>query len=281
MASAVAAAYDVHVTSVAYPERPELPGWIDATLSLVVGWFLSAVGIFLLYLAAALAGAMYQPYGSQAGDLNQWPYPDNGVWSLFANIAVISIGLVVTTVATSWWLRKRHPRVSDGRLALVLLFAGWIPLAAGGPKGGLFGFLAAVVLIRHWVGRYEDHLTRPKATAALVAVLGSVVLSYGLLHPLWTANVSPTIVAGKHRSVVVEVHNAARTGATIDRIGASAFGPVRPSRLHLAPGADGEIVLSVPSGCGTPMTLGIHLRYHVFGLALGETLPARVSLGSC
>ena len=265
---------------VANPGKDQLPGWIDATASLVVGWLASASAILVLYGAARFVGAISQPYAWHAGVLNEWPYPANGLWSLLANVAVISIALVLTVVATSWWLRRKHTQVSDGRLALVLFFAGWIPLATAGPAGGLVGFLVALILVRHWVARHEGHLA-PANAAALVAVLGAVVLSYGLLHPLWTADVFPTASPGKQHSVVIDVHSAARIGVTVDRIEATPpfGGAARPARLHLASGADGTIVLSVPrGGCGTAV-FGIQTRYHVFGLALGETLPARVRLG--
>jgi hypothetical protein len=269
------------VGSVAYPSQPQLPRWVDATFSLVAGWFVSAVAIFVLYIAADLVGAISQPYGSHAGVVNEWPYADNGLWSLLANIAVILIALVLTTVATSSRLRRNHAPVSDVRLALVLLFVGWIPLRTAGPVGGLVGFLIALVLIRHWVARHEDRLA-PKSAAALVAVLGTVVLSYGLLHPVWTMSVTPTLPGGKARSVVVGIHNAARVRVTIDRIAALLpFGPARPPRLHLAPGATKDITLSIPHGCGT-LVVGIRTHYHIFGLALSETVPAKVPLArSC
>lgn len=252
---------------------------MDATFSLVAGWFVSAVGIFVLYIAANLVGAISQPYGSHAGVVNEWPYADNGLWSLLANVAVILIALVVTTVATSWRLRTKHARVSDGRLAVVLFFTGWIPLRAAGPVGGLVGFLVALVLVRHWVARHEDRLA-PKYAAALVAVLGTVVLSYGLLHPVWTMSVEPTLPGGKARSVVVGIHNAARVGVTIDRIEAPLpFGPAHPPRLHLAPGGTKDIMLSIPHGCGTPV-VSVRAHYRVFGLALSETVPAQIPLGS-
>lgn len=264
--------------SVAYPSQPQSPRWVDATFSLLVGWFVSAVTIFALYIAANLAGAISQPYGSHAGVVNEWPYADNGLWSLLANIAVILIALVLTTVATSWRLREKHPRVSDGRLAVVLFFAGWIPLTTAGPAGGLVGFLIALILVRHWVARHEDRLA-PKHAAALVAVLGIVVLSYGLLHPVWTMSVDTTLPGGKARSVVVGIHNAALVGVTIDRIEAPRpFGPAHPPRLHLAAGGTRDVMLSIPHGCGTPV-VDIHTRYHIFGLTLSETVPALVPLG--
>jgi hypothetical protein len=268
------------VTSVAYPVEPQLPGWIHSSVSLVVGWFLGAAALFLLYGVGRVVGAISQPYGSHPGTLNEWPYGDNGAWSTFANSAVIAIALVLTTVATSWWLRRRHPQVSDGRLAFALLFSGWIPLAVNRPAGGLFGFCLAVVLIRYWIGKHDDRLSLPVA-AILVAILGSLVLSYGLLHPLWTVNVVPTASAAKTRRFEMTVHNAARAGVTIDRVSAAPFFvSAEPSRLHLASGADGFVALSLPrgDGCGT-LRLGVSTRYRVFGLTLRQQLPVNVPFG--
>jgi hypothetical protein len=95
-------------------------------------------------------------------------------------------------------------------------------------------------------------------------------------------SVTPTLPGGKARTVVVGIHNAARVGVTIDRIEAPLpFGPARPPRLHLAPGGHGDIMLSVPDGCGTPR-VDIHTRYHIVGLTLSEALPALVPLaGHC
>jgi hypothetical protein len=271
---------DVCVGSVAYSGQPRLPGWMDVTLSLVVGWLVSAVAILVLYVAADLVGAISQPYGSHAGVVNEWPYFDNSLWALLANFAVILLALVLATFATSWWLRRKHSQVSDGRLAVVLLFTGWIPLTRAGPAGGVLGFLFALLLVRHWVARHEDRLA-PRFAAILVAVLGAVVLSYGLLHPLWTTSVTPTVSAGKQRSVAIHLHNAARVSLSVDRIEAPGLpyrGP-RPARLDLAPGADGTIRLIVlGTGCGTDV-LGIDTRYHVFGLALSETVPALIRIG--
>ena len=269
------------MTSVAYPVEPQLPGWIHSCVSLVVGWLLGAAALFLLYGVGTVVGAISQPYGSHPGTLNEWPYADDGAWSMFANIAVIAIAVVLTTVATSWWLRRRHAQVSDGRLAIALLFSGWIPLAVNRPAGGLFGLCLAVVLIRYWIGKHDDRLSLPVA-AILVAILGSVVLSYGLLHPLWTVDVVPTASAAKTRRFEVTVHNAARTGVMIRRISqAPFFVSTEPSQLHLAPGADGVLVLSMPrgDGCGT-LRLWVSTRYRVFGLTLRQQLPVNLALGS-
>jgi hypothetical protein len=268
------------VTSVAYPVEPQPPGWTHTSFALVVGWLLGWAASAVLYAAGGLTGALASPYGPHPGVLNEWPYADNGLWSLIANLAVILIVLLLTTTATSWWLRRKHDLVSDGRLAVVLFFTGWIPFVAAGPVGGIFGFLVAVVLIRYWVARHDGRLPIGDATV-LVGVLGAVVLSYGLLHPLWTADVVLASPAARDRSVEMVVHNAAHVGVTIERLEAAPFSrpSPRPSRLHIAPRADGAFVLSMPrGGCGTAV-LGIHARYRIFGLTLSQTLPARVPLG--
>jgi hypothetical protein len=265
------------VTSVAYSDQPQLPGWIDATLSLVVGWIVSGVAVLVLYSAASAVGAISQPYAWHVGALSDWPYAENGLWGLFANIAVILVALVLTTVATSWRLRQKHTPVSDWRLAVVLFFTGWLPVRTAGPVGGFVGFVLALVLVRHWVARHEDRLA-PGTAAALVAVLGAVVVSYGLLHPLWTNGVFPTATGGKRHSALVDVRNVARVGVTVDHIQAPpGFNPARPARLRLAPGGHGLFALSI-RGCAEGL-FDVHARYHVLGLSLRETLPVRVRLG--
>lgn len=161
--------------------------------------------------------------------MNEWPYFGNGFWGLLANLAVIFLALVLATTATSWWLRRKRTQVSDGRLAVLLLFTGWVPLTTAGPAGGVVGFLVALVLVRHWVARHEDRLA-PKVAAVLVAVLGTVVVSYALLHPLWTTSVT-MISAGKQRSAAIQIHNAARVGVTVDRIEAAGLPYGSPVRL--------------------------------------------------
>ena len=251
-----------------------------STLALVMGWLSAAVALLVLYLAASFVGAISRPYdyGWPHRALNEWPYADNGTWSFFANLAVLSIGLVLATVATSWWLRRTHHHVSDGRLAVVLFIVGGVPLVVARPWLGLFGFLIALVLVRRWACRHEGRIA-PRRAAVLVAALATVVVSYGLLHPVWTTGAAPTASVGRYCSIAVNVHNAARVGVTIDRIDATSFtlSPARPTRLHLAPQANGDIVVRYLGGSGTGV-FDITTHYHVFGLPLDETVPFRVQL---
>jgi len=268
------------VTSVAYSGQTDPPGWIAATLALVMGWLSAALALLVLYVAASFVGAISQPYAWSRGAINEWSYAENGTWSILANTAVILIGLVLATVATSWWLRRAHAPVSDGRLATVLFFVGGIPLVTARPWLGVFGFLVALVLVRGWVGR-DDRRLAPRRAAVLVAVLAIVVASYGLLHPLWTTGAVPAASVGRYCSILVNVHNAAHAGVTVDRIDATSIteSPARPGRLRLAPGANGKDVVRYLGGSGTG-EFDLHADYHVFGLALGETLPFRVRLRS-
>jgi hypothetical protein len=272
------------VTSIAYRAEPPLPGWLATSAALVVGWILGGAATLALYLLARLSGAIGQPNHVDALALNEWPYSGNGTWSLMANLSVVLLVLLLTTIATAWWLRRSREQLSEGRLAAVLLLTGWLPLSGAGPAGGLGGFLIAVVLIRYWVARHQDHLPGREAVV-FALLLAGVIASYGLLHPLWPSDGGPIITATQSgRSAMVYVHNAARTGVTLDRWSLESFiggsGRFRPP-LHVAGGADATLTRALPipkGGCGTAV-LGLHVRYRIFGITLDETVPTRVSLG--
>jgi hypothetical protein len=266
---------------------------------LLVGWIVAATATGVLYLLAESVGAISRTYPSlndwatsNTGiAINEWPYPDNGLWSALTNVAVVVLVVVLTTVATSWWMRRSYARFSEGRLSLILLLTGWFPIKAGGPLGGFFGFLVAVVLIRYWVARHDDHL--PNRTAIiLVAALAGEIAVYGVLHPLWTVDVVPTGTAHAKAATIV-IHNAGRVPVKVDGFNvtppfeiaqADGFVPV-PGRLNAPHRAfrfparsERFFVLSLPQGCGT-LWQKIKVRYHVFGLPLSQAVPARVSLG--
>lgn len=285
------------MTSVAYRPEPPSPGWLWAVGGLLGGWIVAAAATGVLYLIADSVGAISRTYPSYSGAvngwatpdsgiaINEWPYPDNGLWSLLANVAVVLLVLALTTVATSWWMRRSYDRFSEGRLALVLLLTGWLPLEAGGPLGGFFGFLVAVLLVRYWVARHQEHLPN-RIAIILVAALAGVVAVYGVLHPLWTVDVEPSGTAHARTATIV-INNAAQVPVRVD-----GFKVTPPSGFKLLPGrlnglhrafrfparSERYLVLSLPQGCGTPV-LRINVRYHVFGLPLSQAVPARVSLG--
>jgi hypothetical protein len=266
---------------------------------LLVGWIVAGIATGGLYVLAESVGAISRTYPSlndwatpnNGVVINEWPYPDNGLWSLLTNVAVVLLVVLLTTVATSWWIRRSYDRFSEGRLALVLLLTGWFPIKAGGPLGGFFGFLVAVVLIRYWVARHQDHL--PNRTAIiLVAALAGVIAVYGVLHPLWTVDVVPSGTAHARAATIV-IHNAGRVHVRVDGFAvtrpfdiaqADGFMPVpgrlnAPHRAFRFPArAERFFVLSLPQGCGT-FWQKIKVRYHVFGLPLSQAVPARVSLG--
>jgi hypothetical protein len=286
------------VTSVAYPAEPSQPGWTSAIGALLAGWIIAGFATLGLYLAATFAGAIGHP-SSHALDslrpvreraLNDWPYPSNGLWSLLANIAVVLLVLVLTTKATSWWLRGSYQHFSDLRLALVLVFTGWLPLNLGGPVGGLFGFLVAVLLIRGWVPKRQDQLSKLAATGT-VAGLAAFILVYGLLHPLWTVDVEGSSARGAHTALIV-IHNVARVPVEVEGYTIDPPLPQPSQGFSLSPGrlghlqhaflfparTDRSLTQTLPQGCGT-IPLAIHVRYHVFGLPLSQTVPASARIG--
>ena len=269
------------MTSVAYSEQPPLPGALTTTLALVMGWISAAAALGLLYISAWAVGAISQPSATEAGVINEWPYYGGGAWSLFANIAVLFIGLVLATVATSWWLRRTHEHVSDGRLAILLLLTGGIPLVISHHDHhgfGLLGFILAVVFVRRWVVRREGRWALVP-TLALLTVLCAVVLSYGLLHPLWTTTDAFRTGADPRQCAVgMNIHNAALVGVTLDQVEPPPGFTIESVPDDFAARSDAAVsLLPLGGGSGTGV-FDVTVRYSVFGFALTERLPLRIQL---
>jgi hypothetical protein len=285
------------VTSVTYTAKPPVPGWIRTSAALLVGWIVGGLAILSLYLAAEAVGAIGRSYAYPGASPDgpsflgvrspsDWPFPDSGLWTVFANVAVIALVLVLATLATAWWLRSAYDHFSEGRLALVLLLTGWLPLYAG-PVGGLLGFLFTVWLVRVWVTGAKDRLpARP--TIITVAVLAAVAGIYGLFHPFWTANVA----SFRPRTATIVIHNAAHVPVRVDGYTVTPIPSAsRPAggftttflgggrrTFRFAPRSDRFLNQPLPQGCGT-VRLSVHLRYHIFGVPMTETVPAFAKLG--
>jgi hypothetical protein len=285
-----------HVTTIAYPAKPPLPGWLRTAGALLVGWVVAGIWMLVLYLVADAVGAIGNthayPHAHPSGDsvfgarsLTDWPFPDSGLWTLLANVSVVALVLVLTTLATAWSMRSAYDHFSEGRLALVLLLTGWLPLYAG-PVGGFFGFLVAVCAVRFWVTRAKDRLPA-RNTIVTLAVLAVIAGSYGVLHPFWTMDVT----TDRHATTVL-VHNAAHVPVTVDGVTVSPTPSplMRADAFTTSPFGTGErtaripprserfLVLPVPQGCGTAR-VSVHLSYHIFGLPLTQTVPAFAKLG--
>lgn len=270
--------------------------------ALLVGWIVAGAATAVLYIAAESLGAIAHGYaypGAAPNDwsfgvnrvsLSDWPYPDSALWTLFANFAVVALVLLLTTVATAWWMRRSYEHISEGRLGLVLLLTGWLPLYAGVPVGGPLGFLIAVWLVRVWVTRAQDRL--PTSTTIIsVAVLAVAATVYGLLHPFWTMDVVPW----RANTAMVVMFNAAQAPVRVDGFTVS---PAAPSfrqadgfkltpygaahrAFRFAPRSDRYLIQPLPQGCGT-LRLSVHVSYHIFGLPMTQTVPAFAKLsGGC
>lgn len=71
-----------------------------------------------LYVFAESVGAISRTYPSlndwttpnNGAAINEWPYPDGGLWGALTNVAVVVLVVLLTTVATSWWMRHSYER---------------------------------------------------------------------------------------------------------------------------------------------------------------------------
>jgi hypothetical protein len=255
----------------------------------VSGWLLAAaclVGLYGVGWPLGLIGANSGP--AQRGVLNEWPFPDNGWWSLAANVATILLALLVVTVATAWRLRGSFDAVAEDRLALLLLFTGGVPLVVPWRPGLVVGFLVAVWLVRRWVVRASFRASRRALLGASV-FLTLTVASYGLLHPVWveSAVVMPSPASTSGRVLVVSLHNVSRLPLTIERVsGWPLFSDAvagwpwqsRPvEALRVAPRATQTFTLKMPSdGCATIIP-DAAIRYRVLGLTVHAPLRIAAS----
>jgi hypothetical protein len=273
------------MSSVAYPARRPVPGWWQTAWDLVSGWLLAAACLVGLYGAGWLFGLMGANSSGHPprGALNEWPFPDNGWWSLAANAATILLALVLVTVTTAWRLRGSFDAVAEDRLAVLLLFTGGVPLVVPWRPGLLAGFMVAVWLVRRWVVRASFRASRRVLLGASVFLMLTVA-SYGLLHPVWveSAVVMPSPASTNGRVLVVSLHNVSRLPLTIERVSGGALfsGAVagwpwqsRPVEgLRVGPGATQTFTLKMASGGCATVVPDAAIHYRVFGFTLAAPL---------
>jgi hypothetical protein len=103
------------------------------------------------------------------------------------------------------------------------------------------------------------------------------------LRPLWAVDVIPPGAARPGTTTIV-MHNAALVPVRVERVGVSPSlgrleGAVTPFSFPAR--SDRLLVQRLPrEGCGR-LVVGVHVRYRVFSLPLGQKVPAFVSVGRC
>lgn len=281
------------MSSVAYPIKPTEPGWLGTAWLMVLGWLTAAVVLGGLYVAGAFLGLLGRndDGGLYSHAPTDWPFAENGTWSLLANLSALLLALIVTTVAVAWQLRVRFALVSEGRLGLVLLLTGGVPYLTTEKSAPLL-FLIAVWAVRAWAVRDELRFPR-RLLGAIGAALVLAIGSYGLLHPVWVESASAVTSSPRSKRPVVGLvlHNASRGTIEIERVtGGLVFGDGRvgfpgergsATPLRIPAGQSGTFTLRMRGGaCGTAI-MGT-VRYRVFGLALHEPLRVKPwGLPSC
>ncbi|HSB37731.1 MAG TPA: hypothetical protein VLD13_01485 [Gaiellaceae bacterium] len=271
------------MSSVAYPAQPAGPGWWRTAWLMFLGWLTAAIALGGLYVVGFAVGTIGTSTNvSEAGVINDWPFPDNGWWSLVANLATYVLALGITTVAVAAQLRGRFSTVSEERLALVLLLTGGIPFLLPEHGGGIvFGFVIAVWAVRAWVVRDEFRFAR-RTLALLGGILLLTIASYGFLHPVWVADAQLTTAPKSTRNVLLLLHNAGRVGVEVDHVSGAPFPSVRPgfpwkperaAAVRFPPSSTRAFTLTMRgSGCGP---FDVRVRYRILGITLSE--PLRVA----
>jgi hypothetical protein len=273
------------VSTVAYPSRRPAPGWWRTAGLLLAGLLLGSLALLALYSVGSLLGLISTNYGSsQRGVINEWPFLDNGWWSLAANLSAMILALLVVTVVTARMLRESFDSVSEGRLAIVLLFTGMLPLVTAPHEGSLlFGFLIATWLLRHWVVREDDRA--PRRTLIVVAVaLSLTIASYGLLHPVRVLSASPIAEhpAKAGKAISFSLYNGGRVPLTVEQISTGpivartvAGWPWQPhpvKGLRIGPGATQVFTLRLHQGGCATLLPDASVRYRLLGLKLDASL---------
>lgn len=283
------------MSSVAYPARPSEPGWWRTAWLMIVGWLSAAVALGCLYVVGFYLGAIGRNTTAGAVEsgpgfghsIDGWPFPANGTWSLFANLAVWALALAVTTVAVAFRLRQGFASVSEGRLGVVLLVTGGVPYVTS-PEAFPLVFVIAVSAVRWWVVRDELRFPR-RLLAGIGLVLALVIGSYGVVHPVWVDSATAwwSARAGKRPAVMLVLQNSGRVSVEVQRLsGGFLFSDGRVglpgqdralTSVRIPPGQSREFTLRPrPGSCSTALW-GARLRYRVLGVAASEPLVAGVS----
>jgi hypothetical protein len=275
------------MSSVAYPAHHGAPSAWRTAWDLIVGWVLGASCLAVMYVAGWLLGVIGLNTASEGGVLNQWPFPDNGWWSLAANFSVLVLALLVATLTTAWKLRESFRMLSERRLAIVLLFTGGVPLVTpiSDDSALVFLFLIAVWLVRKWVVR-ADHRFSRRALGISALGLMLTITSYGALHPVWVESAIVVPDSGNQRTLTLTLRNAGWASVTLERLsGGFLFPRAEPragTRQLRFPSRKSKTFALVggASGCATQIT-DARIRYRLFGVSFSSPLQIEPSGFGC
>jgi hypothetical protein len=282
--------YSPDVSSVAYPAQHRAPSAWRTAWDLLVGWILGAACLAVIYVAGWFLGVIGLNTASEGGVINQWPFPDNGWWSLAANFSVLVLALLVATLTTAWKLRESFQMLSEARLAIVLLFTGGVPLVTPTGHGSAFAFLflVAVWLVRKWVVRAGHRFSRRGLGISALGLMLTIV-AYGAVHPVWveSAMVAPSLRGTKsQRTLTLTLRNASWAPVTVEQLSGGFLFP----RVERASGTPQSrfpsrtsktfALLGRASGCATLIT-DARIRYRLLGLSFSSPLQIEPSGFEC
>lgn len=200
------------------------PSW-PQTLVCLIGASFMAFPLTLLWMVPAVwSGAMPVVTDDVAG--HGWPWRIDGPWAFLADVGP----LLLCGYTLAWAFEVLLGRFNGTRrqpshvLAVVAAIAGWVTVAAPSragllPLDGVLVFL--VVLITAHKVRHRPGLTLTRrgivVSAAAVAVLAALSVSYGVLHPL-SAGWDPH--GGPQNAVTIFLHNEGRLPARVQSVSA-------------------------------------------------------------
>jgi hypothetical protein len=165
--------------------------------------------VLLLVPVVGLTVLRVAPVGAppHPGLLLEWPFPFDGVWSVFADVTLLALLTAVGAPVIAYVVGAIAQRpVSVRRTALILLVTGGAPLAwsHGIVPGPLLSYVAAAAGIRGWAIDREDRPLRRGSWIVLGVVTLALITSagaYAALHPLRITGAGgpgPVLVVGNN-----------------------------------------------------------------------------------
>jgi hypothetical protein len=240
---------------------PRAPRFLATAWDAFVGFVLAAISIGVVTIPVFVLGLVGRDGTSGARrDAFDWPFTQNGIWSVAANL-VVTVGVLLVCAA---WISDRVRKRAEQPVSVLRTFAivavtGYAPYVAYRglvPLHFVLGLLATALLVRRYaVGIPPLGLSRRRRRALLVAgaSLLCIPAAYGATHPLWYESVVSGSGLGSY-SISDGVVYHPRTGKTVRY------------EFLLKNSSLGRVTLLDVSGGSTPLM-------RVVGAAAGLTFP--------